>query len=76
MKPYLTTRHGVLFCDDCLNVLRSLRSESVDCIFADPPFNLGKDYRNAFKDNGKENEYLEWCKQWMNECGRTLKQVA
>jgi len=73
MEPYLTSRYGVLFCDDCLNVLRAMRSGSVDCIFADPPFNLDKDYRNAFKDNGKENEYLEWCEQWINECTRILK---
>jgi site-specific DNA-methyltransferase (adenine-specific) len=73
MKPYLTTRHGVLFMDDCLNVLRSMKSGVVDTIFADPPFNLGKDYKNGFNDKVQENQYLAWCKEWINECARILK---
>ena len=34
----------VLFEDDCLEIMRALPSESVDMIFADPPFNVGKKY--------------------------------
>ena len=45
----------------------------VDCVFADPPFNLGKDYKNGFNDKVKEAEYYDWCHQWINECSRVLK---
>ncbi|MEW6352012.1 MAG: hypothetical protein AB1646_23425 [Thermodesulfobacteriota bacterium] len=44
MTPYLTTTHGALFNGDYLEIMASMRSEVVDCVFADPPFNLGKDY--------------------------------
>lgn len=50
-----------------------MRSETVDCVFADPPFNLGKDYKNGFNDLVSEANYLDWCKRWIFECARILK---
>jgi site-specific DNA-methyltransferase (adenine-specific) len=73
MNPYLKTKHGVLFRDDCMKVLPAMKSENVDCIFADPPFNLGKDYKNGFNDKVEEAEYYKWCRQWISECSRILK---
>jgi len=37
------TQHGALFNADCLEILKAMKSESIDSVFADPPFNLGKD---------------------------------
>lgn len=73
MLPYLTTRHGVLFSADCLDVMTSLRSDQFDCIFADPPFNLGKNYNNGYADNLDGAKYLKWCKTWINEGIRLLR---
>lgn len=73
MKPYLTTQHGVLFENDCLEVLRNMKSKVVECVFADPPFNLGKDYKNGFNDKIEEEEYFSWCELWIAECSRVLK---
>lgn len=73
MHPYLETQYGVLFSADCLEVLKDLKSEMVDCVFADPPFNLGKDYKNGFNDKVQENEYFDWCYKWIRECARVLK---
>ena len=73
MKPYLTTLHGVLYHVDCLELLGRLRSETVDCVFADPPFNLGKDYKNGFDDQKAKTQYYEWCAAWIAECARVLK---
>ena len=72
-KPYLTTTHGVLYGCDCLVLLGALRSASVDCVFADPPFNLGKDYGQNIDDARKSEEYLAWCWRWLEECCRVLK---
>ena len=73
MRPYLTTSRGFLFSGDCLKVTANVRSETVDCIFADPPFNLGKDYKNGFSDRVSESEYFDWCRQWIFECCRILR---
>lgn len=45
----------------------------MDCVFADPPFNLGKDYKNGFKDKTSEVDYYDWCEEWIGECSRVLK---
>ena len=70
---YLTTDRGILFQDDCLKILPYIKDNSIDCVFADPPFNLGKDYKNGYDDQRKEEEYLEWCATWINHCCRILK---
>ena len=70
--PVFTTTHGRLFQGDCMNLLASLDDDSVDLIFADPPFNLGKDYGKGVRDDLKEHEYLEWCGQWIKECCRVI----
>lgn len=57
---------------DCLKLFKSIPNDSVDCVFADPPFNLNKKY-NSHVDNLLDTEYLEWCKLWINECLRVLK---
>lgn len=74
MQEYLTTRKGVLFQNDCLKVLAGIRDNVVDCVFADPPFNIGKDYKNGYHDKREDEDYFEWCRQWIEECSRVLKQ--
>ena len=65
---------GRLYQADCLDVLRSLPGGTVDLVFADPPFNLGKVYRNGRSDSLSELDYLEWCGRWIAECVRALGQ--
>ena len=72
MEPLLTTDHGQLFQGDCLDVLATLEDESVDVVFADPPFNLGKDYGKGISDSLKDSEYLSWCAEWVKECCRIV----
>lgn len=73
IRPYLTTSFGALYAMDCLEFMKNLKSEIVDCIFADPPFNLGKNYKNSFNDKVDQGEYLLWCKEWIFEGSRLLK---
>jgi len=57
---------------DAIIELRSIASESVDLIIADPPYNLGKDYGNNF-DNKEFSEYLTFLNEWLKEAKRALK---
>lgn len=70
--PYLNTLHGVLYAGDCRAVLPFVRSESVDTVFADPPFNLGKAYGPRFDDAMSEDGYMAWCRSWLAHCVRVL----
>ena len=72
-QPFLTTHHGVLYDADCLEVVGHLKSEVVDAVFADPPFNLGKDHKNGYNDTVARTDYLAWCRKWILECCRILK---
>ncbi|MCK4789857.1 MAG: site-specific DNA-methyltransferase, partial [Desulfobacteraceae bacterium] len=47
---YLTPL-GALYEGDCLQVLPYVRDEVIDTIFADPPFNLSKEYGTKVNDN-------------------------
>src|SRR5437763_2660444 len=70
--PCLTTTHGILYQADCLDLLAAIRSESIDTIFADPPFNLQKGYKNGFQDQWRDADYLEWAFRWIDHCCRVL----
>ena len=72
-KPFLTTRRGVLYAADCLDIMGRLKSRVFDTIFADPPFNLGKDYKNGYDDQQSDHGYMAWCRTWIRECCRLVK---
>lgn len=63
---------GVLFQVDCLRLLPSIRSDSIHCVFADPPFNLNKEYGDGFEDSQEDATYLSWCHEWIGECCRVV----
>lgn len=65
--------HGQLFKGDCLDLLSVMDDESVDLVFADPPFNLNKDYGKGINDSLAEAEYLDWCSKWIHECSRVIR---
>jgi len=69
-RPVHKTAHGRLYQCDCLELLASLDDDSIDVVFADPPFNLNKDYGKGINDDRKE--YLEWCGAWIKECSRVV----
>ena len=70
---HLHTEDALVSHGDCLEILRQMKSNQIDLIFADPPYNLGKDFGNG-SDNWKDrNEYFEWCYSWIDECFRVLK---
>ncbi len=52
---------------DCLEVMAGMPDESVDVVFADPPFNVNKPYQD------RRSNYQEWCTEWISECFRLLK---
>ena len=64
LKQVYNSEYGILYQGDCLKLLSALPNESVDIIFADPPFNLGKEYGEGVSDNLAADKYLIWSQQW------------
>ena len=71
-EPVFQTEQGCLYQGDCLPWLKALPKGSVHTVFADPPFNLGKDYGKNISDSMKDEEYIAWSHDWLKECVRTL----
>lgn len=67
---------SVAACGDCLGILKSIKDQQVDLIFADPPYNLGKDFGNRSDQWKDMNSYLQWCYGWIDECFRILKDTG
>lgn len=72
-KCALTTSLGVLFNCDCSTLFAELSDACIDTVFADPPFNIGKEYNNGRTDNRDVEDYLMWCRRWISESVRVLK---
>ncbi|MGN7414608.1 DNA-methyltransferase [Paenibacillus sp. SAF-068] len=73
-QPVFQTEQGKLFQADCISLMRTLSKESVDLIFADPPFNLNKNYESGVNDKLSKEEYLKWTEDWVLECVSLLKE--
>lgn len=73
--PELRFSHpnGTLYQGDCIDWLRSLKSGSIDLIFADPPYNIKK----ADWDNFESQEaYIAWSMLWITEASRVLSSTG
>jgi site-specific DNA-methyltransferase (adenine-specific) len=59
---------------DALELLKKLPDNSVDCIYADPDYNVGVRYNNTTSYSKSFNEYIAWCVLWSQESKRVLKE--
>ena len=57
---------------DCVQGLKALPANTVDLVFADPPFNIGYGY-DVYQDTREADDYLQWSKTWIGEVARVLK---
>lgn len=72
LKTFEKDEHRIIL-GDAIEALNSIPDKSVDLIFADPPYNIGKNF-NGLKDKWEsEEEYLKWCYQWLDLCIKKLK---
>ena len=85
IKPYFNKDNFVLYHGDSIELLYQLPENSVDMIFADPPYNLSNGgftvhagrmvsvNKGAWdKSNGFDADY-DFHKRWLEACKRVLK---
>jgi len=79
---YFQTSNGILYCGNCLEVMKKFPDECIDLIITSPPYNLGNKhhtgnkYHNPYFDDLPEEEYQNWQVEVLNECYRVLKQTG
>lgn len=66
-RPESTVLNG-----DVLEKLRTIPDNSIDFVFADPPYNLKKEYY-GYRDDLSIAEYFLWCDAWIDEVARILR---
>ena len=84
-KPYFVDGNFVLYNDDCLKILEKIPENSIDMIFADPPYNLSNGGFTVHagrqvsvnkgdwdKSRGFEKDY-DFHSKWLAACKRVLK---
>jgi site-specific DNA-methyltransferase (adenine-specific) len=69
-KLYYEHPNGKIFCGDSVDFMKSLESESIDLVFADPPYNIKKADWDNFES---QQEYVDWSMEWISEASRILK---
>lgn len=62
-----------LICGDIFTVLDYLPANSVDLIFADPPYNLDKQFNTTRFENISLAAYTHWLDSWLGRIDRLLK---
>lgn len=67
--PYVETEWGKLYQEKAVPLLRSMDTDSVQLIFADPPYNIKKAEWDTFES---QHEYVRWCMEWIDEAQRVL----
>lgn len=61
---------------DTFEILRLLPENSFDLLFADPPYNLTKNFgENSFRQTSVD-EYENWLDSWLKDCVPLLKPTA
>ena len=73
VQEFYSNPNGTLFLGDSLDWLKTLKPGSVDLIFADPPYNLGKADWDVFQSC---DDYIAWCVEWISLCSRALKDTG
>ncbi|WP_394752103.1 adenine-specific DNA-methyltransferase [Crenothrix sp.] len=68
IKESVTVYNG-----DCFACLADVEDQSVDLIFADPPYNIGKKFGDFLDIWPSDKDYAEWCYKWLEACIKKLK---
>jgi site-specific DNA-methyltransferase (adenine-specific) len=73
MQIFQDQQHKIIQAD-CIEALQTqILDNSVDLIFGDPPYNIGKNFNGLADKWETEESYLAWCYQWLDLCVSKLK---
>lgn len=73
--PFTNFRDKVI-CGDAFETLNLLPANTFDLLFADPPYNLTKDFGAEKFKRTSLDEYEAWLRSWLRLCVPLLKRTA
>src|SRR5690349_11905529 len=69
-------RNDSIIRGNAFEQLLRLEANSFNLLFADPPYNLTKEFGNAKFSRRSMDEYEEWLDSWLKLCVPLLKETA
>ena len=75
-EEFMCSHNSMAVLGDSLSFLKKMKDKSVQLIFADAPYNIGKDFGNNSDKWTSVSDYIEWCKTWVDECMRVLSDTG
>ena len=84
-KPFYATKNVVLYLADSIKLMSEIPEDSIDMIFADPPYNLSNGgftvhagkrvsvHKGAWDESHGVQADFEFHVRWIDECHRILK---
>lgn len=67
------SKKHTIYIGDCLNLLDQIKDNSIQLVFADPPYNMGKKFGNNRDSWNFPEQYKEWGIKWIEKCIKKLK---
>jgi len=72
MKTFEKDGHKIIW-GEAIEALETMEDNSIDLIFADPPYNIGKKIVDDPDRWESDGSYLKWCYRWLDICISKLK---
>jgi site-specific DNA-methyltransferase (adenine-specific) len=76
MEKFEKDKHIILQGDTIEILSNEIPDNSIDLIFADPPYNIGKCFKGTKDKWESSKSYLEWCYIWLDLCISKLKNTG
>jgi len=73
MEIFEKNGHKIIYGDAIEAFQNQIKDGSIDLIFADPLYNIGKNFNGLMDKWKSEEEYLKWSYKWLDLCIRKLK---
>lgn len=68
MNKFTKDNHTI-YQGDAISILKNeILDSSIDLIFVDPPYNIGKNFNGLIDKWSSDSLYLEWCYEWIDLC--------
>lgn len=73
---FMYSHYSMAILGDSLSILKKMKDKSVQLIFADAPYNIGKNFGNNNDKWKNVQDYIDWCQTWLYECMRVLSDTG
>lgn len=73
MEQFQQDHHLIVWGDVIESLSEKVANDSVDLIFTDPPYNIGKNFNGRPDSWHTEADYLQWCYRWLDLCIQKLR---